>query len=117
MGVIADFCARLLRMCPGRLFPGFLLIRQEVRAIFKTCNQLDLKHDLGTHTGFQESGTGPGQPDLSDETAAVRDRPGFVVREAVRDRPGFVVREAVRDRPGGRGGRRQNFVLTLSYIP
>jgi hypothetical protein len=40
MGVIADFFARLLRMCPGRLFPGFLLIRQEVRAIFKTCNQL-----------------------------------------------------------------------------
>jgi hypothetical protein len=36
MGVIADFFARLLRMCPGRLFPGFLLIRQEVRAIFKT---------------------------------------------------------------------------------
>ena len=65
----------------------------------------DLKHDLGTHTGFQESGTGPGQPDLSDETAAVRDRPGFVVREAVRDRP------------GGRGRRRQNFVLILSYIP
>ena len=27
MGVIADFFARLLRMCPGRLFPGFLLIR------------------------------------------------------------------------------------------
>ena len=65
----------------------------------------DLKHDLGTHTGFQESGTGPSQPDLSDETAAVRDRPGFVVREAVRDRP------------GGGGRRRQNFVLTLSYIP
>src|SRR4029434_2449039 len=43
MGVIADFFARLLRMCPGRLFPGFLLIRQEVRAIFKTCNQLNLR--------------------------------------------------------------------------
>jgi hypothetical protein len=40
MGVIADFFARLLRMCPGRLFPGFLLIRQEIRAIFKTCSQL-----------------------------------------------------------------------------
>jgi hypothetical protein len=40
MGVIADFFARLLRMCPGRLLTGFLLIRHEVRAIFKTCNQL-----------------------------------------------------------------------------
>ena len=40
MGVIAAFFARLLRMCPGHLFTGFLLIRQEVRAIFKTCNQL-----------------------------------------------------------------------------
>jgi hypothetical protein len=40
MGVIAAFFARLLRMCPGRLFTGFLLIRQEVRAMFKTCNQL-----------------------------------------------------------------------------
>ena len=46
-----------------------------------------------TDTGFQESGAGPGQPDLSDETAAVRDR------------------------PGGGGRRRQNFVRTLSYIP
>jgi len=27
-------------MCPGRLFTSFLLIRQEVRVIFKTCNQL-----------------------------------------------------------------------------
>jgi hypothetical protein len=43
MGVIADFFARLLRMCPGRLLTGFLLIRQEVRAIFKTYNQLNVK--------------------------------------------------------------------------
>jgi hypothetical protein len=40
MGVIAAFFARLLQMCPGRLLTGFLIIRQEVRAIFKTCNRL-----------------------------------------------------------------------------
>ena len=40
MGVITAFFVRLLRMCSGRLFTGFLLIRQEVRAIFKTCNRL-----------------------------------------------------------------------------
>ena len=42
MGVIAAFFARLLQMCPGRLFTGLLLRRQEVRAIFKTCNQLSV---------------------------------------------------------------------------
>jgi hypothetical protein len=39
MGAIAVFFARLLRMCPGRLFTRFLLICQEVEAIFKTCNR------------------------------------------------------------------------------
>ena len=40
MGVIAVFFAHLLRMCPGCSFTSLPLIHQEVRAIFKTCNQL-----------------------------------------------------------------------------
>jgi hypothetical protein len=40
MCVITAFFARVLRMCLGRPYTGFLLIRQEVRAICKTRNQL-----------------------------------------------------------------------------
>jgi len=40
MCVIAAFFARVLRICLGRPGTGFLLIRQEVRTICKTRNQL-----------------------------------------------------------------------------
>ena len=80
MGVIADFFARLLRMCPGRLFTGFLLIRQEVRAIFKTCNQLvnmetvqmlvtPGKQDLQKHTQVRQGYITPDKHPTPDEWA------------------------------------------------
>jgi hypothetical protein len=40
MGVMAAFFARALRIRLGRPYTGFLPIRQEVRAIGKTRNQL-----------------------------------------------------------------------------
>ena len=40
MGVIAAFFARVFRLSLGRPCTGFFLIRQEVRAICKTRNQL-----------------------------------------------------------------------------
>jgi hypothetical protein len=42
MGVMAAFFARVLRRRLGRPYTGFLLIRQEGRAIDKPRNQVDL---------------------------------------------------------------------------
>src|SRR5262245_1020389 len=50
MGVITALFAHLLQMGPGRLCPGFLLIRQEVRAMFKTCHPCN---------GVGKHGSGP----------------------------------------------------------
>jgi hypothetical protein len=48
MGVIADFFACLLWMYPGRLFTGFLLIRQEVRAIFQNLQSVNRERKRGS---------------------------------------------------------------------
>ena len=64
--MIAAFFARVLRICLGRPGTGFLLIRQEVRTICKTRNQLLILWVL--YTGMQWKCL-PGSKDINGNPA------------------------------------------------